>query len=53
VHEANSVRRVSRPASDQVVLGDRFPGGGEPLFPLTRAAWLPVGVQQEGYSAIL
>src|SRR5712692_335883 len=46
VQEADSVRRVSRPVSDQVVLGDRFPGGGEPLFPLAWAAWLPVGVQQ-------
>src|SRR5260370_12538447 len=46
VQEADSVRRVSRPVSDPVVLGDRVPGGAEPLFPLAWAAWLPVGVQQ-------
>src|SRR5262249_2929879 len=46
MHEANSVRHVSGPVGDQVVPGDRFAGGGEPLFPLAWAAWLPVGVQQ-------
>src|SRR6266851_1645216 len=46
MHEADSARLGSRPVSDQVVPGDRLPGGGEPLLPLARAAWLPVGVQQ-------
>ena len=44
VHEAGAARRFPRPASGQVVPGDRFAGGGEPLLPLTGAGWFPVGV---------
>jgi hypothetical protein len=44
--DSKSVRRAVVPVDD-VLLGYRFPGRGQPLFPLAWASWLILGVQQE------
>lgn len=44
--DSKSVRRAVIPVDD-VLLDDRLPGSGQPLFPLAWASWLIIGVQQE------
>jgi hypothetical protein len=46
VYEVELVRRALPSVGDQVLLDDRFSGGGEPLFPLAWAVWLLVGMEQ-------